>query len=170
MKLRGVRMDETHAVMLLRICYNRLRQGWVPGGYPPHRLQRGGGGGGLGASSLSPLRQRLLEALTPRGRAVELREQPDVAWVAQAFGVYREAVTAGVKPSMRMLNRMLMCLRVAWEGKQVGRGASSCRGAICDSGLWRRHQGGMLAACAACAALHRARFEPATGVRSRPAV
>jgi hypothetical protein len=43
----------------------------------------------------------------------------DVAWVAQAFGIYREAVAAGVKPSMHMLNRMLMCLRVAWEGKPV---------------------------------------------------
>lgn len=50
---------------------------------------------------------------------MELREPVDVAWVAQAFGIYREAVAAGVKPSMHMLNRMLMCLRVAWEGKQV---------------------------------------------------
>jgi hypothetical protein len=62
-----------------------------------------------------------LQALAPAGRALELREAADVSWVAQAFAVYREAVGAGVKPSMRMLNRMLSCLRVAWEGKQVGR-------------------------------------------------
>ncbi|KAI3428088.1 hypothetical protein D9Q98_006471 [Chlorella vulgaris] len=119
MKLRGVRMDETHALMLLRICYNRLRQAWVPGGYPPNRPTGGAGGGGFPGARQSPLRQRLLEALTPRGREVELREQPDdVAWESQAFSIYREAVAAGVKPSMRMLNRMLMCLRVAWEGNQ----------------------------------------------------
>jgi hypothetical protein len=120
MKLRGVRMDETHALMLLRICYNRLRQAWVPGGYPPNRPTGGAGSGGFTGARQSPLRQRLLEALTPRGREVELREQPvDVAWESQAFSIYREAVAAGVKPSMRMLNRMLMCLRVAWEGNQV---------------------------------------------------
>lgn len=185
MKLRGVRMDEACAAMLLRICYNRLRQSWVPGGYPPHRPVGRDGAAGVGAlpgSKRSQERQRLLEvsarckqqglaaanvhqrqdcparhqhaqaratavqlphaadwladqpsrfppfsfdlfcslqALAPRGQQVELREQAEVAWLAQAFSVYREAVAAGVKPTMRMLNRVLMCLRVAWEGKHV---------------------------------------------------
>lgn len=61
MKLRGVRMDETHAVILLRTCYNRLRQSWVPGGYPPHRADAGAGGGPLLGSRRSQLRERLLE-------------------------------------------------------------------------------------------------------------
>lgn len=37
----------------------------------------------------------------------------------QAFAIYREAVANMGKPSMCTLNRVLMCMRVAWEGKQV---------------------------------------------------
>lgn len=192
--MRGVRLDEACTVMLLRICYNRLRQAWVPGGYPPNRPATAATAGGtLPGSKRSNERLRLVEvrwrrrhwlraggrfplqwacvaeylhtratcppyvhvrsrrsscsavalalpwprrcrpvaaaaaaslpppqALTPRGQQeAEPREQGEVAWLSQAFGVYREAVAAGVKPSMRMLNRILMCLRVAWEGKQV---------------------------------------------------
>ena len=51
---------------------------------------------------------------------MEVREGQETAWLAQAFGIYREAVASGVKPSMRMLNRVLMCLRVAYEGKVRG--------------------------------------------------
>lgn len=65
MKLHKVSMDETHAVIMLRMCYNRLRQTWVPGGYPPHRPD--GPAAGSGAGSALPgmrrthERQRLLE-------------------------------------------------------------------------------------------------------------
>ena len=61
MKLRGVRMDETHAVILLRICYNRLRQSWVPGGYPPNRASAPVAVGSLPGSRRSQECQRLLE-------------------------------------------------------------------------------------------------------------
>lgn len=57
-------MDEACAAMLLRICYNRLRQSWVPGGYPPHRPVGRDGTAGVGAlpgSKRSQERQRLLE-------------------------------------------------------------------------------------------------------------
>lgn len=40
----------------------------------------------------------------------------------QAFAIYREAVANAGKPSMCTLNRVLMCMRVAWEGKVGGRG------------------------------------------------
>jgi flavin-binding protein dodecin len=66
MKLRGVRMDETHAVILLRICYNRLRQSWVPGGYPPNRASAPVAVANLPGSRRSHECQRLLEV---RGRA-----------------------------------------------------------------------------------------------------
>ncbi|KAL4443545.1 hypothetical protein ABPG75_011282 [Micractinium tetrahymenae] len=154
MKLRGVRMDEACAAMLLRICYNRLRQSWVPGGYPPHRpTGREGGAAGVGAlpgSKRSHERQRLLEALAPRGQQAELREQGEVAWLSQAFAVYREAVSAGVKPTMRMLNRVLMCLRVAWEGKHGGEGTG---GAVSAEALLPHHSPAQLGA-----------FSPAVGV------
>ena len=61
MKLRGVRMDETHAVILLRICYNRLRQSWVPGGYPPNRASAPVAVANLPGSRRSHECQRLLE-------------------------------------------------------------------------------------------------------------
>ena len=63
MKLHGVRMDESHANLLLRMCYNRLRQAWVPGGYPPHRAdgQAGGASAALPSSRRSQEGQRLLE-------------------------------------------------------------------------------------------------------------
>ncbi len=63
MKLHGVRMDESHANLLLRMCYNRLRQAWVPGGYPPHRAdgQAGGASAALPGSRRSQEGQRLLE-------------------------------------------------------------------------------------------------------------
>lgn len=63
MKLHGVRMDESHANTLLRMCYNRLRQSWVPGGYPPHKAEAAGGAGGasLPGSRRTQERQRLLE-------------------------------------------------------------------------------------------------------------
>ncbi len=129
-----------------------------------------------------------MQALTPRGRRVELREPLEVAWLAQArgaslrnvaclpahtslisaarsaldpplpllplpwipptallnkptstpsippsilvvqaFAIYREAVANAGKPSMRTLNCVLMCMRVAWEGKQV----RGCLGGSC---------------------------------------
>lgn len=63
MKLHGVRMDESHANTLLRMCYNRLRQSWVPGGYPPHKAEAAGGAAGasLPGSRRTQERQRLLE-------------------------------------------------------------------------------------------------------------
>lgn len=127
MKLHGVRMDESHANTLLRMCYNRLRQSWVPGGYPPHKAEAAGGAGSaaLPGSRRTQERQRLLEALTPRGRRVELREPVEVAWLSQAFAIYREAVANMGKPSMCTLNRVLMCMRVAWEGKQAADGPAA---------------------------------------------
>lgn len=87
----------------------------------------------------SPLHTPTLQALTPRGRRVELRETPEVAWLAQAFGIYREAVAAGVKPSMRMLNRVLMCLRVAWEGGHPDTNADAEAGMPAESLLHHQH-------------------------------
>lgn len=35
MRQRGIKLDNTLCFVLLRLCYNRLREEWYPGGYPP---------------------------------------------------------------------------------------------------------------------------------------
>lgn len=35
MRQRGIKLDNTLCFILLRLCYNRLREEWYPGGYPP---------------------------------------------------------------------------------------------------------------------------------------
>ncbi len=58
----------------------------------------GGGGGGGGAAALpSPL--------PPTSD-----DEPD--WAARAVGVYRDALACGVRPSLRLLDRVLACLRL----------------------------------------------------------
>lgn len=120
MRLRGIRMDEVHTLLLLRMCYSRLRQNWQKGGYPPQgtpavaaippsSVEAAGG-------RRTKLRAKLLAALAPGDKKVELREPSlEVPWQGHAFHIYREAVSAGVRPSLRLLNLMLMCLRVPWS-------------------------------------------------------
>ena len=35
MKKKGIKVGETHCFALLRLCFNRIRALWYPGGYPP---------------------------------------------------------------------------------------------------------------------------------------
>lgn len=35
MKQKGIKVGETHCFALLRLCFNRIRALWYPGGYPP---------------------------------------------------------------------------------------------------------------------------------------
>eukprot|EP00887_Chlorella_sp_A99_P002066 scaffold18.g2066.t1 len=135
MKQRGVPLDEVTAFLLLRCCYDRLHQSWAPGGYPPRHPAHHPSGeaaaaaaahdSGLGPGQREALRRKLLGALVPRGHGADVRPAADVSWLAQAFGIYREAVGAGVKPTMRLLNQALMCLRVPWE---EGGGGEPARG------------------------------------------
>lgn len=37
MKQQGHIVDEAVCFILLRLCYNRLRESWYPGGYPPRK-------------------------------------------------------------------------------------------------------------------------------------
>lgn len=139
MRLRGVKIDNTIGETLLRMCYNRLRQSWRPGGYPPQRLRdedtpgsRGahhvpaglsssglgiGGGNSVGGSHRAQERAKLLAALIPPGRKLvnASDNSGEVPWQSHAFHIYRETLSSGVKPSMRLLNLMFACLRVPWE-------------------------------------------------------
>ena len=132
MRLRGVKIDNTIAETLLRMCFNRLRQSWRPGGYPPLRLRdddvpgsRGGvstsyglsGGSSSGGSHRAQERAKLLAALTPPGRKLgnSSDSSGEVPWQSHSFHIYRETLASGVKPSMRLLNLVFSCLRVPWE-------------------------------------------------------
>ena len=37
MKQQGHAVDEVVCFILLRLCFNRLRNAWLPGGYPPKK-------------------------------------------------------------------------------------------------------------------------------------
>ena len=137
-RARGLVLDSTVAEMMMVMCYNRLRQSWRSGGYPPQRLfsshsnsssdEEGGGGGGATSvvasvpwrssrgSHREQEREKLLNALLPAGRKLAPMSDPsEVPWQSHAFHLYRETVAAGVRPSMRLLNLVFCCLRVPWK-------------------------------------------------------
>jgi pentatricopeptide repeat protein len=135
MRVRGVPVDNAIAETMLRLCYNRLRQSWRPGGYPPQRLSDGKNSSpsSVGKVSSSVLyhssgghreqeRAKLLGALTPPGRRLSSAADTGgaVHWQSHAFSVYREASSEGKKPSMRLLNLMFACLRVPWQDATGG--------------------------------------------------
>uniref|UniRef100_A0A383VR28 PROP1-like PPR domain-containing protein n=1 Tax=Tetradesmus obliquus TaxID=3088 RepID=A0A383VR28_TETOB len=69
MKARGLqpRLNNAHSICytLLKACYNRIRRGWRPGGYPP-KAEPAGPYSSLGASGLRPAEARqLLHVLEP---------------------------------------------------------------------------------------------------------
>lgn len=138
MRIRGVKIDNAIAETLLRMCYNRLRQSWRPGGYPPQRLREedvpgtrgaphvpaglsssglGIGGSSSGGGHRAQERAKLLAALIPPGRKLvnASDNSGEVPWQSHAFHIYREILSSGIKPSMRLLNLMFACLRVPWE-------------------------------------------------------
>ncbi|KAG7672854.1 hypothetical protein Ndes2526B_g08327 [Nannochloris sp. 'desiccata'] len=136
MRVRNVPVDNIIAESMLRLCYNRLRQSWRPGGYPPQRLsdERNKSTGRLSSSlyhssggQREQERLKLLTALTPPGRKLTPATDTGgaVNWTAHAFSVFREASSEGRKPSMRLLNLMFACLRVPWEDATGGEGDQS---------------------------------------------
>jgi hypothetical protein len=69
MKARGLqpRHNNAHSICftLLKACYNRIRRGWRPGGYPP-KAEPAGPYSSLGSSGLRPAEARqLLHVLEP---------------------------------------------------------------------------------------------------------
>jgi pentatricopeptide repeat protein len=108
MRLRGVRVDEVHALLLLRLCYSRLRETWdaVSSENRPS-VQKST------CISRSHERSELLSILIPAGKQFSTRDlDSDMPWQAHACQVYRDAIAAGVKPSMKLLNIAMMCLKV----------------------------------------------------------
>jgi len=109
MRLRGIRVDEVHALLLLRLCYSRLRQSWdcVASDNQKSKAQNST------CISRSHEKSELLSILIPAGKQFSTRDlDSDMPWQAHACQVYRDAIAAGVKPSMKLLNIAMMCLKV----------------------------------------------------------
>lgn len=101
-------------VSTLSTHHRRLRASWAAGGYPPRAPQ---------SAPHSPLaidRSHLQEGTTLlqllRGGAPAPTKQSVYdcgrsQWVSRAIAVYREALAGDMQPSMRVLDRLLACMR-----------------------------------------------------------
>ncbi|KAL0041133.1 hypothetical protein WJX77_005807 [Trebouxia sp. C0004] len=109
MRQKKIVLDGTLCFILLRLCYNRLREEWYPGGYPPRAdgqpMQHMPG-------ETSPAGRRLLQVLS--GKTDVLDTPENVNWVSRAMLVYRQAVSQGLRPSLKALDRLLACLRLPY--------------------------------------------------------
>lgn len=123
MKQRKVKVDEATAFLLLLICYTEIRVK-ATGHLHSSNSSSSSQGSGRGSSLMMALpmgghreqeRAKLLATLRPRGRQSEAPTYSgDVHWLSQAFTIYREALGSGIKTSSRMLEMVLMCLRIPW--------------------------------------------------------
>ena len=123
-RARGVPVDDALAFILVRLCYNKLRAAWFPGGYPPGRADAAAAAAGGEASA--PLRAALAAALgvrsPPPGRGGGGGASDSIDWATRALGVYRDALECGVRPSLRLLDRVLACLRLPPGAPSADRG------------------------------------------------
>ncbi|KAL3134957.1 hypothetical protein ABBQ32_007917 [Trebouxia sp. C0010 RCD-2024] len=106
MQQHKIMVDDAVCFVLLRLCFNRLREEWYPGGYPPtagQAMHRHPG-------ETSPAGRRLLQVLSGKTEAPELPE--NVNWVSRAMMVYRQGLSHGLRPSLKVLDRLLSCLRL----------------------------------------------------------
>jgi pentatricopeptide repeat protein len=108
MRMRGIRVDEVHALLLLKICYSELRKIWDAAASDNARNTYSSAG-----ISRSKEKLELLSVLSPLGKQyVPKDNSSDVPWQSHACQIYRDALTAGVKPSLPLLNMAMMCLKV----------------------------------------------------------
>jgi pentatricopeptide repeat protein len=96
---------------LLKLCFNRIREAWRPGGYPP---------AAHAAAPRSHINLRSQEAeqvlslvdKSSRRQRTFLENADTINWSALALATYREFTTAGFKPTLEVLDKLLMCLRL----------------------------------------------------------
>lgn len=107
MQSQGIRIGASHAFSLVRICFNTIRSMWFPSGHPTSSSEPRPN---LPGSRRSREGTALLAALG--GSPSSPAESPsDVAgWQTRALKVYKDALQGG-PPSLRLLDRLLGCLR-----------------------------------------------------------
>lgn len=108
MRMRNIRIDEVHALLLLKICYSELRQMWDEAATDGARSSYSSPG-----ITRSKEKVELLSLLSPPGQVYTRKENSSyVPWQSHACQIYRDALSAGVKPSLPLLNMAMMCLKV----------------------------------------------------------
>ena len=108
MRNRNIRIDDVHALLLLKICYSELRQLW-------DAAATGGQRSSYQSAGIDRNRERaeLISVLSLPGQVVvPASSNGAVPWNSHACQIYRDALSAGVKPSLLVLNMALMCLKV----------------------------------------------------------
>ena len=108
MRARSIRIDDVHTLLLLKICYSELRQLW-------DAAATGGAHNSFASAGITRNREKmeLISVLSPPGQVVVPKESNSpVPWQSHACQIYRDALSAGVKPSLPVLNMALMCLKV----------------------------------------------------------
>ncbi|KAI8105889.1 hypothetical protein M9434_000468 [Picochlorum sp. BPE23] len=108
MRMRNIRVDEVHALLLLKICYSELRKSW-------DSAASDGAKKIYTSSGICQSREKseLLSVLIPPGKDFLPRDSTtDTPWQSHACQIYRDALSAGVKPSLTLLNAAMMCLKV----------------------------------------------------------
>ncbi len=108
MRMRNIRIDDVHALLLLKICYSELRQLW-------DAAATGGTHNSFAPAGMSRNREKmeLISVLSPPGQVVVPKDSGSaVPWQSHACQIYRDALSVGVKPSLPVLNMALMCLKV----------------------------------------------------------
>jgi pentatricopeptide repeat protein len=108
MRMRNIRIDDVHALLLLKICYSELRQLW-------DAAATGGAHNSFAPAGISRTREKmeLISVLSPPGQVVVPKDSSSsVPWQSHACQIYRDALSVGVKPSLPVLNMALMCLKV----------------------------------------------------------
>jgi pentatricopeptide repeat protein len=108
MRMRNIRIDDVHALLLLKICYSELRQLW-------DAAATGGTHNSFAPAGMSRDREKmeLISVLSPPGQVVVPKDSGSaVPWQSHACQIYRDALSVGVKPSLPVLNMALMCLKV----------------------------------------------------------
>ena len=108
MRMRNIRIDDVHALLLLKICYSELRQLW-------DAAATGGATNTFAPAGITRNREKmeLISVLSPPGQVVVPKDSSSsVPWQSHACQIYRDALSVGVKPSLPVLNMALMCLKV----------------------------------------------------------
>lgn len=122
MKARGQVPKEYNAQAIcyemLKICFNRIRSSWRPGGYPPKDpSSHTSGASSYVGSVLQEEATTMLQALTgsanPRTSFLFRTDSPN--WTQLAVSVYRDFLAVGLKPNLEVLDKLLACLRIQYQ-------------------------------------------------------
>jgi hypothetical protein len=113
---------------LLKLCFNRIREAWRPGGYPP------AANAAAPRSSINLRSQEAVQVLdlvdnNRRRQRTFLENADTINWSALALATYREFTTAGFKPTLEVLDKLLMCLRLPLTSSAPSRIAGAGAGA-----------------------------------------